>query len=218
MSKKLKLKLPKEIIAEPFVVSVEKEDKPKVVKKRCPRGTRRNKLGDCVPTEVKAQPAPEVPPEIPTEIPPEAPPKVPPEVPPKVPPTKISTTKLINKPILDELRRQLPIFQFSNEKRKSPETTLKPAPEPVSEPEVAIIPEPETKPTTTTTTLNEILKKRERTDYVRNQKEGLDTRYSFLYPELDDPFFNVKIASKKEFHDTQYDGTIHDIEARANEM
>ena len=32
---------------------------------------------------------------------------------------------------------------------------------------------------------------------------------SFLYPNLNDTNFNVKIAEKKEFNDTKYDGTIH---------
>ena len=36
-----------------------------------------------------------------------------------------------------------------------------------------------------------------------------------LYPHLDDPEFNVKIAQKKEFYDTQYDGTVTDIEEEA---
>ena len=31
----------------------------------------------------------------------------------------------------------------------------------------------------------------------------------FLYPNLNDKNFNVKIATKKEFNDTKYDGTIH---------
>ena len=31
---------------------------------------------------------------------------------------------------------------------------------------------------------------------------------SYLYPDLNDPNFNVKIASKKEFNDTKYDGDI----------
>lgn len=38
---------------------------------------------------------------------------------------------------------------------------------------------------------------------------------SFLYPSLDDPNFNVKIAEKKEFHDSQYDGKIYNIEEQA---
>ncbi len=32
---------------------------------------------------------------------------------------------------------------------------------------------------------------------------------SHLYPNLNDPNFIVKIAEKKEFNDTKYDGTIH---------
>lgn len=40
--------------------------------------------------------------------------------------------------------------------------------------------------------------------------------YDFLYPDLNDPHFNIKIAKKKEFNDTQYDGTIHDIKKQSN--
>ena len=46
--------------------------------------------------------------------------------------------------------------------------------------------------------------------------------YDFLYPTLDDPNFNIKIASKKEFADTQYDGNIYNslekIKEHANKM
>jgi hypothetical protein len=39
----------------------------------------------------------------------------------------------------------------------------------------------------------------------------------YLYPSLNDKEFNIKIAEKKEFFDTQYDGTIHkDIEEYAD--
>ena len=34
----------------------------------------------------------------------------------------------------------------------------------------------------------------------------------YLYPILDDPNFNIKIAEKKEFMDTKYDGSIHPVE------
>jgi len=37
-----------------------------------------------------------------------------------------------------------------------------------------------------------------------------ENTYNFLYPTLDDPEFNIKIASKKEFADTRYDGTVQD--------
>ena len=41
---------------------------------------------------------------------------------------------------------------------------------------------------------------------------------NFLYPELNDPDFNIKIAKRKEFNDTQYDGTIYDIKEQANKL
>ena len=55
-----------------------------------------------------------------------------------------------------------------------------------------------------------------------NNKELLNKRYisehenqfSNLYPSLDDSDFNIKIAEKKEFNETKYDGTIYDIEER----
>ena len=37
----------------------------------------------------------------------------------------------------------------------------------------------------------------------------------YLYPSLDDPLFNQKIAIKQEFLDATYDGKIHDIEKQA---
>ena len=37
----------------------------------------------------------------------------------------------------------------------------------------------------------------------------------YLYPVLDDPNFNIKIARKKEFSDTKYDGSIYDVEEYA---
>ena len=38
----------------------------------------------------------------------------------------------------------------------------------------------------------------------------------FLYPELDDPEFNIKLAKHKEFFDTKYDGKIYDIKTQAD--
>jgi hypothetical protein len=41
----------------------------------------------------------------------------------------------------------------------------------------------------------------------------------YLYPNLNDPNFNVKIAEKKEFNDTKYDGEIHkSIKEHADEL
>ena len=57
-----------------------------------------------------------------------------------------------------------------------------------------------------------VLKKEmiERTDLAKNPEED-----SYLYPSLNDPNFIVKIAEKKEFSDTKYDGKIYDIKEQA---
>ncbi len=62
------------------------------------------------------------------------------------------------------------------------------------------------------TNKNPIAKKRERDAYYNPQQS---TEFDFLYPTLDDPMFNVKIARHKEFFNTQYDGKIHDIKKQA---
>ena len=42
---------------------------------------------------------------------------------------------------------------------------------------------------------------------------------NYLYPNLNDKEFNIKIATKKEFNDTKYDGKIHDsIEEHADKL
>ena len=39
-----------------------------------------------------------------------------------------------------------------------------------------------------------------------------------LYPTMDDPNFIFKITQKKEFNDTRFDGTIHDVKTRGDEL
>jgi Helicase conserved C-terminal domain len=63
-------------------------------------------------------------------------------------------------------------------------------------------------------TCNKFLLKKELLE--RKELETNPDDYSFLYPTLNDPYFNIKIAEKKEFQDTKYDGEIYtDIEKRA---
>ena len=49
----------------------------------------------------------------------------------------------------------------------------------------------------------------------RKELEKSENEYEYLYPNLDDPNFNAKIANKKEFSDTKYDGAIYDVEEYA---
>lgn len=62
---------------------------------------------------------------------------------------------------------------------------------------------------------NEALKNKElqNREYLSKNND-----YEFLYPELDDPNFNIKITKRKEFHDTQYDGTVYNVKEQAEKM
>jgi hypothetical protein len=62
---------------------------------------------------------------------------------------------------------------------------------------------------------NNFLHKKE---LAHRENIALDDNYDFLYPEIDDPNFNIKIAKRKEFNDTQYDGKIYDIQKQAEKM
>ena len=65
---------------------------------------------------------------------------------------------------------------------------------------------------------------KEHNSFLRNKELinrkgfGTQTTYDFLYPELDDPMFNAKLATHKQFQDTQYDGNIYDIREQADKM
>ena len=52
----------------------------------------------------------------------------------------------------------------------------------------------------------------------RAQLDTLENTFDFLYPHLDDPKFNVKIAEKKEFNDTKQDTTVYDVREYADKL
>jgi superfamily II DNA or RNA helicase len=60
-----------------------------------------------------------------------------------------------------------------------------------------------------------MLLEKERDEFENNRT---NTDYDFLYPHLNDPNFNIKIAKRKEFNDTKYDGTIYDVRKQAEIM
>jgi superfamily II DNA or RNA helicase len=68
-----------------------------------------------------------------------------------------------------------------------------------------------------TTKFNEYLFNKEKDEYYSSNTEtpGLPEGHQFLYPELNDSEFSYKIAKRKEFADTKYDGNIYDIEKQA---
>ena len=56
------------------------------------------------------------------------------------------------------------------------------------------------------------------------QKESIEReeqskiKETSLYPTLDDPNFILKIAEKKEFNDTKFDGEVYPVETRGDEL
>ena len=61
---------------------------------------------------------------------------------------------------------------------------------------------------------NDILRKNEEKEMELLKAD----KFPFLYPNLNDSQFNIKIAEKKEFSDNKYDGSINDIEKHAEKM
>ena len=61
---------------------------------------------------------------------------------------------------------------------------------------------------------NKLLIQKER---VESEEQG-KIKETSLYPTLDDPNFMLKIAEKKEFNDTKFDGEIYPAETRGDEL
>ena len=60
-----------------------------------------------------------------------------------------------------------------------------------------------------------MLLEKEREEFENNRT---NTDFAYLYPHLNDPNFNIKIARRKEFNDTKFDGTIYDVRKQADIM
>ena len=64
---------------------------------------------------------------------------------------------------------------------------------------------------------NDFIYKKEKIQHDEYKNDGLnDNMYRFLYPDLNDPNFNIKIAKRNEFYTTRIDGTIYDIRKQSN--
>jgi len=48
--------------------------------------------------------------------------------------------------------------------------------------------------------------------------ESDESKLQYLYPSLNDPLFNKKIAEKREFNNTKYVGEIVDISSQAKKL
>ena len=198
---------------------------------RCPNGTRKNKkTGLCeknkgvelpnnninvegAPAPPPPPPAPPVPaPPVPAPAPAPAPAPTPAPTP-APPPPDITKAEINN---TEEVKNET---GFLSTIRNTIQNTLLPNQEPtipeVEEPPT-VAPEPTVAPPQENFNEDDEESKREIDEY--NSLNTKSDEFSFLYPTLDDPNFNVKIAEKKEFYDTRYDGKIFDIEEHAKKL
>jgi len=71
------------------------------------------------------------------------------------------------------------------------------------------------KSTTTQSEIKEFETKKEELEslYLQENKD-----FEYLYPSLNDPNFNIKIAERKEFFDTKYDGEVKNVSEEAERL
>ena len=188
---------------------------PPLPKKRCPKGTRKNRKGDCVPNAV------------PNAV------SNPARVPDAIPVVLVHEDTGLAIPVSSRIAN-CPKGSRRNRKGKcmTPEELVVPevvpATEPVAEPPLVVEappapPAPIDKPGKTGK--NAFLNEKERFE-VEQHRESSKTSaeesspeiHDLLYPDLNDFFFQQKIARRKEFHETQFDGTIYDIAKQSDRM
>lgn len=180
--------------------------------RRCPNGTRKNKEEDCIDSEgnIIVKRADRI---IPTPV---EPPLIVSEV---VPPSNKKNTrkKTRGKYCPKGSRRNSQGKCLTPDGVEVPEID-----EPDGKPDEPVVspPQPEevedSNKRTKKTGMNAFLAKKEHFEYSRNTTET--DSYDFLYPTLNDPQFNVKLAQKKEFQETKFDGTIYDIAKQSNAL
>ena len=158
---------------------------------------------------------------------------VPPE--PPAPPAKKTTIRIkkpksILKTISDNISATYQNIVSPTPEKPSEEPSEEPLEEPLEEPTREPSEEPSEEPSPEST--RELSEEPTPEEYIENSKISDQepeqepqqpilpilenaNKYDFLYPNLDDPDFNIKLAKHKEFNDTKYDGKIYDFKKQA---
>jgi hypothetical protein len=168
----------------------------------CPKGTRRNKKGECKSVNVPSVAAPM--PSVAAPMPSVAP----------------STAPMPLAPAAQKKARLPPCPKGTRRNKKGecvPNAPIQNAPiqnAPIQNapiPNAPIVEEEPNAPLNIQNQNKNKLELLERADLTQNTES-----YDFLYPNLNDPDFNLKISERKEFNDNKYDGEIQlDIAAQA---
>ena len=152
---------------------------------------------------------------------------------PEIPPNNTQTMETMQNKTLKHRKKYCPKGSRRNRKGQCvnaqgqivPEIELEPFAPPSEPPTDVVVPlpvehmvEPDDKKTRKTG-WNAFLAEKENIEHSRYlSKETPGESYDFLYPELNDPFFNAKIARRKEFRETQFDGTVYDIAQQSDAL
>jgi hypothetical protein len=167
----------------------------------CPNGTRRNKKGECEPIKTAA----------PVTAPPVTAPPVtaPPVTAPPVTAPPVTAVKTTRRPPCPKGTRRNKKGECEPIKTAAPVVAVEPVAE--STEEAPIDPE---------APINiQNMKKNKLELLERAELSQPENDYDFLYPNLNDPAFNIKISERKEFNDNKYDGEIHtDIAAHSEQL
>ena len=164
------------------------EDKNDKVK-RCPKGTRKNKkTGVCEPIIEQPKKLAAV------------------TAPPVSAVLAAESAIFAEPPIASDLQMPVSIAKAPSSIAKAP-SSITEAPEPSSV----------TEDNDLKKSLNDIRNEKEINEWNEMMKLTPENdEYSYLYPNLNDPNFNVKIAERKEFNDNKYDGKIYDVKEHSD--
>lgn len=133
-------------------------------KKRCPKGTRKNKkTGECEPKKIST----------------------PQDVTPPVATPQVTTPQDVTPQEIDNTQSNAEFYRKLNNYKEKLEIETK-------------------------------LLEEEQERNIANL--SINTKYDFLYPHQDDPFFNEKLMRKKEFYDIMYKKEEHDVEEYSEKM
>ena len=197
------------------------------VKKKCPKGTRRSppKTGECksikgkTPIVIENEPAPPAPVSVSVPVVAAAEPDAEPDAEPLElknieTPAEAESVDGPGNELVDQRLLEIQYNDIMSEKKnltkEMDEMMLKPTAE--REKNKDIFKKLETDIKKNDILLQNFFRQKE---LLNRENLKQDNEYNYLYPNLDDAQFNIKIAERKEFADTKYDGAIYDIESQA---
>lgn len=184
------------------------DEKKNIKRKRCPNGTRRNKKGDCVKITQSVKDTPNI----------------------SLPDTDTVSKTVVSETVVPDDNEDnvvvpdgvvpdgvVPDQKVSHKTIDIPDSLVSSLSE-MEELDLGDVTVSE-KNTTSSSKSDSIHEFKEYYDKLnRLSVSSEQDKYTYLYPNLDDKNFNIKIAERREFYETKYDGSIKPIEEEAEKL